>query len=132
MTTAMLIATKMAFARLKSSVLVTLLQVKDSNNSVLIVSIIGGIVALLLMGQAVVSATLARNRLEKSAFSAKIARVTKAAKSITSCEFSVCFCKYNAFEANGKLISHEQALVTLAPACYMYYPCTMHGLQQHL
>ena len=81
---------------------------------VLIVSIVGGALAFLLMGQAVVSATLARNRLEKNAFDAKIARVTKAARSITSCEFSVCFCKYNAFEANGKLIPHEQAQATLS------------------
>jgi len=72
---------------------------------------VGAALALLLMGQAVVSSTLARGRLEKEAFQAKLTRVTKAAKSITSCEFSVCFCKYSAFEANGKLIPHENALI---------------------
>ena len=30
---------------------------------------------------------------------------------MTACDFSVCFCRYNAFEKYGMLIPHEEALV---------------------
>ena len=62
------------------------------------------------MAQALVSATLSLRRLEKEKQKAKVERVTRAAKSVTSCSFSVCFCRYTAFAEYGKMIPHEEAL----------------------
>jgi len=85
-------------------------QAKDSSTSVFVAAIVGAVLALLLMGQALISATLARRRLEREKFAAKIVRVTKAAGAVTTCGFSVCFVKYEAFKKYGKFIPHEQAL----------------------
>jgi len=85
-------------------------QAKDSSTLVFAGAIAGGIVAMLLMAASLVSASLAVRRLEKEKFKAKVERVTKAAKSVTSCSFSVCFCRYTAFAEYGQMIAHEEAL----------------------
>lgn len=52
---------------------------------------------------------LTASRLTRKNYEQKVERVTKAASSITSCGFSVCFCKYSAFKKHGKFLPHEQA-----------------------
>lgn len=86
-------------------------RVRDSNGTVRVTAIIGAAIAIVLMGQALVRATLTASQLTRQNYEKKVERVTKAAKSITSCGFSVCFCKYAAFKRYGKFIPHEHALV---------------------
>ena len=56
-------------------------------------------------------ATITASRLTRQNYDKKVERVTKAAKSITSCGFSVCFCRYSALKKHGKFVPHEHALV---------------------
>ena len=86
-------------------------KVKDSNVTVRIAAIIGASIAILLMVQALASSMITAQRLTRQQYVLKLERVTKAARSITSCNFSVCFCKYSAFKEYGQMIPHERALV---------------------
>lgn len=86
-------------------------RAKASSTSVFVAAIAGAVIAVLLMGQALLSASLARHRLEREKHASKVARVTQAATGVTSCRFSVCFCRYTKVAKHGRLIPHEEALV---------------------
>ena len=79
-------------------------RVRDSNGTVRAAAIAGATLAILLMAQALVKATITASHLTRQNYDKKVERVTKAAKSITSCGFSVCFCRYSNLKVRKKTI----------------------------